>query len=103
MYRDAYREALSLAVLLSATASPAAAYTCAVTPAKDAVVVKTSNPDAQAKSCTVTCNFAVPGGVERITCTQTVPGGAKDWFLCIRPTGGKAFGALESGQDSCAK
>ena len=65
------------------------------------MIVKTGNPDAQPKSCTVTCNFAVPGGVEPITCTQMIPGGAKDWYVCIRPTGGKALGAFESGSEKC--
>jgi hypothetical protein len=40
----------------------AAAYTCTLSPSKDAVIVKTGNPDARPKSCTVTCFFAVPGG-----------------------------------------
>src|SRR5262245_60751936 len=66
-----------LAALILNAPQSATAYTCTLSPSKDAVIVKTGNPDAKPKSCTVTCSFAVPGGVERITCTQTIPGGAK--------------------------
>ncbi len=93
--------AFLLFLLLSA--QPAFAYICTISPKGDAVLVKTGNPYAQTTTCTVTCRFVVPDGIATITCSQTVPGGAKDWFICIRPTEGKAFGKLEGGSEQCAK
>jgi hypothetical protein len=91
------------AILLIAGAQPAAAYTCTISPKGDTVIVKTDNPDAQSATCTITCRFAVPGGTETVTCTQKIPGGAEGWYVCLRPTGGKAYGQLEGGSESCAK
>ena len=67
-----------LIFMLLAAASPAAAFTCALSPDKMSVIVKTSNRNPQPASCTVTCRFAVPEGTASVTCTQTIPAGAKD-------------------------
>jgi len=93
----------SLVVLTLAAASPAAAFTCKLSPDGTSVIVKTSNPNPQPVSCTVTCRFAVPQGTADITCTQTIPPGAKDWYVCIRPAAGKNYGALAGGDEKCAK
>jgi hypothetical protein len=86
-----------------AAASPAAAFTCKLSPDGTSVIVKTSNPNTQPASCTVTCRFAVPGGTASITCTRTIPAGAKDWYVCIRPAAGKNYGAPAGGDETCAK
>ena len=86
-----------------AAASPAVAFTCTLSPDKTSVILKTSNPNSQAASCTVTCRFAVPEGTASITCTQTIPAGAKDWYVCIRPATGKSYGAPAGGEEKCAK
>jgi hypothetical protein len=86
-----------------ATASPAAAFTCALSLDKTAVIVKSSNPNPQPASCTVTCRFTVPEGTASITCSQTIPTGVKDWYVCIRPAAGKNYGAPAGGDETCAK
>jgi hypothetical protein len=91
-----------ICMTLAAT-SPAAAFTCTLSPDKTSVIVKTSNPNSQPASCTVTCRFAVPGGTASITCTQTIPAGPKDWYVCIRPAAGKNYGAPAGGEEKCAK
>jgi hypothetical protein len=88
----------SLVVLTLAAASPAAAFTCKLSPDGTSVIVKTGNPNS-----TVTCRFAVPQGTADITCTQTIPPGAKDWYVCIRPAAGKNYGAVAGGDEKCAK
>jgi hypothetical protein len=92
-----------LIVMTLAAASPAAAFTCKLSPDGTSVIVKTSNHNTQPASCTVTCRFAVPGGTASITCTQTIPAGAKDWYVCIRPAAGKNCGAPAGGDETCAK
>ena len=84
------------------SAPPAAAFTCTISPAGDAVIVKTDNPYAQPTSCTVTCRLKGPGGTATVNCTQQIPGGAKNWYVCLRPTGGKAY-TFESGSENCKK
>jgi hypothetical protein len=75
-----------LIVMTLAAASPAAAFTCKLSPDGTSVIVKTSNHNTQPASCTVTCRFAVPGGAASITCTQTIPAGATDCtFASGRP------------------
>ena len=64
--------------------------------------MKTSNPNSQPASCTVTCRFAVPEGTASITCTQIIPAGAKDWSVLI-PAAGKNYGAPADGDETCAK
>jgi hypothetical protein len=82
----------------------AGAYTCRVSPAGDAIMIKTGNNTASATSCTVTCRFKTPQGPPfDVTCIQTIPPNTPDWFVCIRPTGGKAVGAFEGGEEKCAK
>ncbi len=95
------RSIMAGAVLLVVASAPAAAYTCTVTPKGDAVVIKTDNPSSEPKRCTVSCRFAVEQGSETIDCTQQIPPGAKDWYVCLRPTNGKPFGELQSGHESC--
>ena len=97
------RVALAIAAVLLAGPEHAAAFTCTLSPDKSTVIVKTSNPNAQAQSCTVTCRFVVPDGIATVSCTQTVPAGAKDWYVCIRPTGGKPYGNLDGGEEKCAQ
>jgi hypothetical protein len=92
-----------LIVMTLAAASPAAAFTCKLSPDGTSVIVKTSNHNTQPASCTVTCRFAVPGGTASITCTQTIPAGAKDWYVCIRTAAGKNCGAPAGGDETCAK
>jgi hypothetical protein len=92
-----------LIVMTLAAASPAAAFTCKLSPDGTSVIVKTSNHNTQPASCTVTCRFAVPGGTASITCTQTIPAGATDWYVCIRPAAGKNYGAPAGGDETCAK
>ncbi len=92
---------LLLSVLLAAAwfaaAQPAAAYTCTVSPHGDSVIIKTNNPSAAPKTCTVTCRFALA----RISCTQNIPAGARNWYVCLRPTRGKNLGALQGGAENC--
>ena len=57
---------------------------------------------AQPTSCTVSRRFAGPGGPATVNCTQQIPGGAKNWYVCLRPTGGKAL-TFESGSETCKK
>src|SRR5262249_49412027 len=92
-----------LVVVTLAAASPAAAFTCKPSPDGTSVIVKTSNPNPQPVSCTVTCRFAVAGGSADITLPQTIPPGAKDWYVCIRPAAGKNYGALAGGDEKWAK
>jgi len=81
----------------------AVAYTCRVSPAGDSIIVKTGNTGTSDVSCTVTCRFATPQGPLAVTCTQTIPAGSADWYVCVRPTGGKSVGALEAGEEKCGK
>jgi hypothetical protein len=81
----------------------AAAYTCRLSPAGDSIIVKTGNTGTSDVSCTVTCGFATPQGPLAVTCTQTIPAGSPDWYVCVRPTGGKSVGALEGGEEKCGK
>src|SRR5262249_17538961 len=93
-----------LGCLLSvAVPTLAAAYTCRLSPAGDAIMVKTGNASAADLSCTVTCRFTTPQGPFVVNCTQTIPAGQADWYVCLRPTGGKSIGALEGGEEKCVK
>jgi hypothetical protein len=60
-----------------AAASPAAAFTCALSPDKTSVIVKTGNPNSQPASCTVTCRFAVPEGSRREGLVRLHPAGRR--------------------------
>lgn len=79
---------------------PASAYTCALSPAKDAVIVKTDNASDRETACKVDCQFTSPEGPVTISCTQRIPANSKGWYVCLRPTGGKAL-EFVSGSESC--
>jgi hypothetical protein len=95
------RLAISACLAGFATAPlPAFAYTCALSPAKDAVIVKTDNPSDRAITCKVDCQFTSPQGPVTISCTQQIPANKKGWYVCLRPTGGKAL-EFAGGSESC--
>ena len=50
----------------------------------------------------VSCRFTVPGGTASVDCSQEIPGKAKDWHVCLRSTGGKAY-KFEGGIMRCDK
>jgi hypothetical protein len=77
----------------------ATAYTCTISPKGDAVIVKTDNPGAEPLTCTVTCRFAAA----TFNCTQTIPAGARNWYVCLRPTHGKNIGQLQDGSEACKR
>jgi hypothetical protein len=87
-------------VLATLAPLPALAYSCAVSPAKDAVIVKTDNGLDRGVTCTVDCLFKAPDGPFKISCSQQIPAGAKGWYVCLRPTGGKAL-EFVGGSESC--
>jgi hypothetical protein len=89
--------------VVAAAPYPASAYTCRLSPSGDSIIVKTGNTGIADLSCTVTCRFTTPQGPLAVTCTQTIPAGTPDWYVCVRPTGGKSVGALEGGEEKCAK
>jgi hypothetical protein len=79
---------------------PAFAYSCAVSPAKDAVIVKTDNASDRGVTCKVDCTFKAADGPVMFSCSQQIPPGAKGWYVCLRPTGGKAL-EFVGGSESC--
>jgi hypothetical protein len=79
---------------------PAQAYSCAVSPAKDAVIIKTDNPSVDPVTCKVDCTFKAAEGPVKFSCAQQIPPGAKGWYVCLRPTGGKPLEFVE-GKESC--
>ena len=85
---------------LVAAPLPALAYSCALSPAKDAVIVKTDNASDRAVSCKVDCQFTSPQGPVTISCTQSIPASSKGWYVCLRPTGGKVL-EITGGSESC--
>jgi hypothetical protein len=90
------RRAISAVMLLGLASSP---LTPALSPKGDAIIVKTDNASAEVKTCAVSCRFATGQGSETITCTH--PPGVRAWYVCLRPTDGKAFGQLQSGSENC--
>jgi hypothetical protein len=88
-----------LATLL-AVPLPAHAYSCAISPAKDSVIVKTDNASNHPVTCKVDCTFKGTDGPVSISCSQQIPAGAKGWYVCLRPTGGKAL-EFSEGKESC--
>jgi len=100
------REAMHrwIGILLVAAAAlaplPALAYSCAMSPAKDSVIVKTDNASDRAVTCKVDCTFRAAEGPVTISCSQQIPAGAKGWYVCLRPTGGKAL-EFVGGSESC--
>jgi multisubunit Na+/H+ antiporter MnhE subunit len=92
---------MTLLVLLAAAAAPPAwAYSCAVSPARDAVIVKTDNESAQPVICKVECRFTTPAGTATVACSQQIPPGAKGWYVCLRPIDGKSA-QFAGGSESC--
>jgi hypothetical protein len=91
---------LNLIVAAAQTPLPALAYSCAISPAKDAVIVKTDNASDRAVTCKVDCTFRAAEGPVAISCSQQIPAGARGWYVCLRPTGGKAL-EFVSGNESC--
>ena len=89
-----------VALALAALPLPAFAYSCAISPAKDAVIVKTDNGRDRAVTCKIDCVFNGQDGSVTISCSQQIPAGAKSWYVCLRPTGGKALEYV-SGTESC--
>ena len=82
------------------TPLPAFAYSCALSPARDAVIVKTDNASDRGVTCKVDCTFKAADGPLTFSCTQQIPPGAKGWYVCLRPTGGKAL-EFVGGSENC--
>jgi hypothetical protein len=91
----------AIAAVLAALPPPASAYSCAISPAGDAVIVKTDNASDRAMTCKVECQFSSPQGPVTISCTQAIPAKAKGWFVCLRPTRDKKL-EFVSGSESCS-
>jgi len=87
-------------IVLAAAPLPAEAYSCGLSPAKDAVIIKTDNSSGRAMTCRVECTFTSPEGPITIACVRTVPPETKDWYVCLRATGGKAM-EFAAGTESC--
>ena len=95
------RSASALVILIATGAPlPALAYSCAISTAKDAVIVKTDNASAQPVTCKVECRFTTPAGIATISCSQQIPAGAKGWYVCLRPING-ATAQFSGGSESC--
>jgi hypothetical protein len=95
--------ALTLAaVLLPALPLPLAAsgFTCTLSRAKDAVIVKTDNGFDHELTCTIDCRFTSPQGPATISCTKVIPANSRGWYVCLRSTGGKAL-EFAGGGESC--
>jgi hypothetical protein len=88
------------AAVLAVLPLPASAFTCALSPAKDAVIVKTDNAFDHELTCKVDCRFASSQGPATVSCTQAIPAKSKGWYVCLRPTGGKAL-EFAGGSESC--
>ena len=92
---------ISLLLALSAALPlPARAYTCAISPAKDSIIIKTDNASDHAVTCRVDCTFKAADGPVMLACAQEIPAGAKGRYVCVRPTGGKALEFVD-GKESC--
>ena len=94
------RPSFLLAALLVTLPLPVQAYSCKVSPAKDSIIVKTDNASDRAVICKVDCTFNAPDGPVTISCSRQIPPGQKDWYVCLRPTGGKAL-EFAKGSESC--
>jgi hypothetical protein len=88
------------AALLAVLPLPARAYKCTISPAGDAILVKTDNPRDRAVTCKVDCTFKAADGPVTISCSQQIPASQKEWYVCIRPTRGKTLEFVE-GKESC--
>jgi hypothetical protein len=89
-----------LSCALALTPLPAAAYSCAVSPARDSVIIKTDNNSGRSRTCKVDCTFKATDGPVTFSCSQQIPPAVKGWYVCLRPTGGKAL-EFVSGSESC--
>jgi hypothetical protein len=93
---------ITLALMMIGPAVPAAAFSCTVSPDQSTVIVRTSNPAPRPRVCTVDCRFETSDGPLVMSCTQLIPGGAKDWYVCVRATGGKALRVSpDGGSEQC--
>lgn len=79
---------------------PAAAYSCVVSPAKDSIIIKADNSSDRSRTCKVDCTFKAPDGPVTVSCSQQIPAGATGWYVCLRPSGGKAL-EFVSGNENC--
>ena len=100
--REAMRRLIGILLVAAAALAPlpAVAYSCAMSPAKDSVIVKTDNASDRAVTCKVDCTFRAAEGPVTISCSQQIPAGAKGWYVCLRPTGGKAL-EFVGGSENC--
>jgi hypothetical protein len=90
-----------IALMLAAAAPlPAWAYGCGLSRAKDAVIIKTDNASDNAMTCRVECTFKSPDGPVTISCVRKVPPHTKDWYVCLRSTGGRTL-EFSDGTESC--
>ena len=87
-------------MLLAAAPLPASAYSCGLSPAKDAVIIKTDNLSDHAMRCRVECTFNSPDGPVTIACVRQVPPETSDWYVCLRATNGKVL-EFSDGTESC--
>jgi hypothetical protein len=87
-------------IVLAAAPLPAEAYSCGLSPARDAVIIKTDNTSDHAMTCRIECTFTSPEGPVTIACVGTVPPETKDWYVCLRATNGMAM-AFAGGTESC--
>jgi hypothetical protein len=87
-------------MLLAAAPLQASAYSCGLSAARDAVIVKADNASDRAMRCRVECTFNSPDGPVTIACVRQVPPETKDWYVCLRPTGGKIL-EFSDGAESC--
>jgi len=69
----------SFVLALLAAPLPAHAYICAISPAKDSVIVKTDNASDHPVTCKVDCTFKGTDGPVTFFCSQQIPAGAKGW------------------------
>lgn len=98
--RPLMRLSVLVAAPLAALPLPSQAYTCALSPAKDSIIVKTDNTSDHGVTCKVDCTFKGSDGPLSVSCAQQIPAGAKGWYVCVRPTAGKALEFAE-GRESC--
>ena len=54
------------------------------------------------KSCSINCQFKIPGGSSSVSCSKTVPANVTDWQMRVRPTGGDKY-TFRSGEEDCVK
>ena len=94
------QSATAVLIMFAVTAPlPAQAFSCVVSPARDAVIVKTDNASARPVTCKVDCRFTTPAGIATVSCSQQIPAAAKGWHVCLRPIDGAA--QFAGGSESC--